>query len=70
VHSGVMSRQIDKNHFLYLNVSGVPKEILMKGNSRSILFDKDYSGNFTIARLNLSLLRLSKIKTMKQKRKC
>ncbi len=46
---GVMSRQIDKNHILYLNVSGEPKEILMKGNARSILFDKDYSGNFTIA---------------------
>jgi beta-galactosidase len=49
VPSGVMARQIDKNHFLYLNVSGNPKEIPMKGNSRSILFDKDYTGNFTIA---------------------
>jgi beta-galactosidase len=49
VPSGVMARQIDKNHFLYLNVSGEPKEIKIKGNSRSILFDKDYAGNFTIA---------------------
>ncbi len=49
VPSGVMARQIDKNHFLYLNVSGEPKEIQMKGNARSILFDKDYSDNFTIA---------------------
>jgi len=49
VPSGVMARQIDKNHFLYLNVSGGPKEIPMNGKSRSILFDKDYSGNFTIA---------------------
>jgi beta-galactosidase len=48
VPDGVMARQIDKNHFLYLNVSGVQKEIQMKGNSRSILFDKDYSGNFAI----------------------
>jgi beta-galactosidase len=46
---GVMARQIDKNHFLYLNVSGEPKDIPMKGSSRSILFDKDYTGNFTIA---------------------
>jgi len=46
---GVMSRQIDKNHILYLNITGEPKEIHMKGNSRSILFDKDYNGNFTIA---------------------
>jgi beta-galactosidase len=49
VPSGVMARQIDKNHYLYLNVSDEPKEIQMKGNSRSILFDKDYSGDFTIA---------------------
>jgi beta-galactosidase len=48
VPSGVMARQIDKNHFLYLNASADPKEIQMKGNSRSILFDKDYTGNFTI----------------------
>jgi beta-galactosidase len=49
VPSGVMARQIDEKHFLYLNVSGEPKEIKMNGNSRSILFDKDYTGNFTIA---------------------
>ena len=49
VPSGVMARQIDKNHFLYLNVSGEPKEIPVKGNSRSILFDKEYTGNFKLS---------------------
>jgi len=49
VPSGVMARQIDEKHFLYLNVSGEPKEIPIKGNSRSILFDKDYTGKFTLA---------------------
>ncbi|MBD1363108.1 beta-galactosidase [Mucilaginibacter sp. ZT4R22] len=49
VPDGVMARQIDKNHFLYLNVTGEPKEISMNGNSKSILFDKSYTGNFTIA---------------------
>jgi len=49
VPSGVMARQIDKNHLLYLNVSGEPKEIKINRTSRSILFDKDYTGNFTIA---------------------
>jgi hypothetical protein len=39
----------DKIWLLNLNVSGEPKEIPIKGNSRSILFDKDYTGNFTIA---------------------
>jgi len=46
---GVMARQIDKNHYLYLNVSAEPKEIQMKTKSRSLLLDKDYTGNFTIA---------------------
>jgi beta-galactosidase len=49
VPSGVMARQIDANHILYLNVTGENKEIQMKRNSRSILFDKDYTGNFIIA---------------------
>ncbi|WP_167607575.1 beta-galactosidase [Maribellus sediminis] len=49
VPSGVMARQIDDRHFLYLNVSGEPKEIKMNGKSKSILFDKEYTGNFTIA---------------------
>lgn len=49
VPAGVMARQIDNNHYLYLNVTGEPKEIPMKGNSTSILFDKSYTSNFTIA---------------------
>ncbi|HZL08648.1 MAG TPA: beta-galactosidase [Prolixibacteraceae bacterium] len=49
VPSGIMARQIDKNHFIYLNVSTETKEIPMKGNSKSILWDKDYTGNFMIA---------------------
>lgn len=48
VPEGVMARQIDEDHFLYLNISGEPKEIHMKGESRSILFNKDYIGSFTI----------------------
>ncbi len=49
VPAGVMARQIDNNHYLYLNVTGEPKEIPMNGKSKSILFDKSYTGNFTIA---------------------
>ncbi|MBN1417064.1 MAG: beta-galactosidase [Bacteroidales bacterium] len=49
VPEGIMARQIDKNHFLYLNISSKSQVIPMKGNSKSILFDKDYTGNFTIA---------------------
>jgi len=49
VPTGVMARQIDEKHFLYLNTSGAPMEIKMNRKSKSILFDKDYNGNFTIA---------------------
>jgi beta-galactosidase len=49
VPDGVMARQIDKNHILYLNISGELKEIPMKGKSHSILYDKDYIGKFIIA---------------------
>jgi len=49
VPSGVMARQIDRNHFLYLNVSGEPKEIDRQGKSHSMLSGKDYAGSFTIA---------------------
>lgn len=49
VPTGIMARPIDNNHMLYLNISGERKEIQMKGKSRSIIFDKDYNGSFTIA---------------------
>jgi beta-galactosidase len=48
VPAGVMARQIDKNHLLYLNTSGDTKEIKVNKDSRSILFDRDYHGKFTI----------------------
>lgn len=49
VPSGVMARQIDENHFLYLNTTCNPQEIKMNRKSESVLFDKKYSGNFIIA---------------------
>jgi len=49
VPSGVMARQIDTNHFLYLNVSGEPKEIPQQGRAHSLLFNKDYTGSFMLA---------------------
>ena len=49
VPAGVMARQIDNNHLLYLNMSGEAKTIPLKGNSYSLLFDKNYTGNITIA---------------------
>jgi beta-galactosidase len=49
VPSGIMARQIDEKHYLYLNVSGEAKEIQLKGNLKSILTNKLYSNSFTIA---------------------
>jgi len=49
VPEGIMARQIDKRHFLYLNLTGESKEILGIGKSQSVLFDKSYTGNITIA---------------------
>jgi len=47
--AGVLARQIDKDHVLYLNVSGDPKEIKLERAARSILWEKDYSGGFVIS---------------------
>lgn len=49
VPTGIMARQIDATHFLFLNVSGETKEIQLKGKLRSILNDKNYEDNFTIS---------------------
>ncbi len=49
VPAGVMARRIDKDHYLYLNISGDPKEIPIKKKSRSILFDRNYTGKFMLA---------------------
>lgn len=49
VPAGVMARQIDENHLLYLNITGEPKEIPLKKKARSLLYEKDYNGSFTIA---------------------
>ena len=48
VPGDVMARRIDDKHILYLNVSKEPKTIELKGKSRSILFDKNYTDRFTI----------------------
>jgi beta-galactosidase len=44
----VMARQIDRNHFLFLNVSGSPKEIQLKGKLYSILKEAEFNDRFTI----------------------
>ncbi len=48
VPAGVMARQIDRTHVLYLNLDGSAKRIELKGKSRSILRDRDYVDHFTL----------------------
>ena len=48
VPDGVLSRFIDNKRILYLNLSKEPKVIELKGNSRSILLEKDYIDKFII----------------------
>jgi len=48
VPGGVIARYIDKNHILYLNTGAESKEIHLTGKAHSVLFGKDYTGNFII----------------------
>ena len=48
VPKGVMARQIDGTHFLYLNLEGTAKRIELNGKATSILYDRQYVDAFTI----------------------
>jgi len=61
VPGGVMARQIDERHYLYLNVSGEAKDIQLKENLKSILTNKLYSNGFATVLISQSLLKLNKI---------
>jgi beta-galactosidase len=46
--SNVIARNIDARHILYLNLGKEPRVVELKGNVRSILWDKDYTDRFTL----------------------
>ena len=48
VPAGVMARQINPTHILYLNLDGAAKHVDLKGHSRSILRDQEYEDGFTL----------------------
>jgi beta-galactosidase len=48
VPAGVMARQIDPTHFLYLNLDGFAKRIELKGPAHSILRDQEYEDGFML----------------------
>ena len=48
VPAGVMARQIDLTHSLYLNLDGIAKRVELKGRARSILRDQEYQDSFIL----------------------
>jgi len=48
VPDGVLARQIDKNHILYLNTGRKPVEIRLKSAFKGILTGKDFVDSFTL----------------------
>ena len=46
--AGVLARNLDARHILYLNLGDAPTVVELKGASRSILWDRDYTDRFTI----------------------
>lgn len=48
VPSGIMARNIDDKHVLYLNVSDTPQTIIIEGNAHSVLFDREYKNKFVL----------------------
>jgi beta-galactosidase len=49
VPEGVMARQIDKNHILYLNIGRAPAQIRLKGAFKGILTGKTFVDSFTLS---------------------
>ncbi|SDT03992.1 beta-galactosidase [Mucilaginibacter mallensis] len=48
VPDGILARQIDKNHILYLNTGRSPAEIKLKGTFKGILTGKTFVDSFTL----------------------
>lgn len=60
VPGGVMARNIDDKHVLYVNTTGEPQTIEIKGKAKSILFDKEYMNKFTIGAYEPEFIEFSK----------
>jgi beta-galactosidase len=56
---GVAARYIDSKHILYLNLSTEPKVIQLPGQVRSILRDRDYTGQFTLQPFEPEFIEIS-----------
>jgi beta-galactosidase len=56
VPSGVMARQIDDSHVLYLNLDAEPKPIELPGKATGILNDTRHDGGFTLGAFDAELI--------------
>lgn len=48
VPDGIMARYTDKKHILLLNTTVKPQSISIGGSAKSLLFDREYQGNFLL----------------------
>lgn len=55
VPPGVMARQIDDDHVLYLNLDAEPKPIQLPGKATGILSDTRYDESFTLGAFDAEL---------------
>jgi beta-galactosidase len=60
VPDGVMARQIDKNHILYLNTGRSPAEIKLKGAFKGILTGKTFVDSFILPSEEPELIEIKK----------
>lgn len=58
VPAGVMARQIDDRHVLYLNLHAEPRSIELPGKATGILSDARYDGGFTLGAFDAELVEL------------
>lgn len=58
VPAGVMARQIDDRHVLYLNLHAEPRSIDLPGKATGILSKARYDGGFTLGAFDAELVEL------------
>lgn len=58
VPAGVMARDIDARHTLYLNLDGARKSIEVTGGATSILRDRHYQGGFVLEPFDAEFIQL------------
>ena len=59
VPEGIMARQIDKDHYLYLNVTDQAKIINVKGEAKGLITGKTYKDEVLISQFEVEFIEIS-----------